>query len=63
MKRDISIYLKDILENMERIETFTTGMGYDDFVSDEKTHFAVIRCPRKLCFRGAENLQFSSVLK
>jgi uncharacterized protein with HEPN domain len=40
MKRDISIYLKDILENMERIETFTTGMGYDDFVSDEKTHFA-----------------------
>lgn len=29
---------------MERIETFTTGMSYDNFVSDEKTHFAVIRC-------------------
>lgn len=42
MKKDISIYLNDIIENMERIETFTTGMGYDDFVSDEKTHFAVI---------------------
>lgn len=41
MKREISIYLKDILENMERIETFTTGMSYDNFVSDEKTHFAL----------------------
>ncbi|MEN4006837.1 MAG: DUF86 domain-containing protein [Methanobacteriaceae archaeon] len=44
MKRDISIYLKDILENMERIETFTSGKNYDDFSNDEKTHFAVIRC-------------------
>ena len=44
MKRDISIYVKDILENMERAENFLHGMDYEEFTSDEKTNFAVIRC-------------------
>lgn len=44
MKRDVSIYLKDILENMERAESFVKGFDYDGFVEDEKTHYAVIRC-------------------
>lgn len=44
MKRDISIYLKDVLENMERIQLFTNNMSYEEFSSDEKTHYAVIRC-------------------
>ncbi len=44
MNRDISIYLKDIYENMERAERFVEGKDYEDFVSDEKTNFAVIRC-------------------
>jgi len=44
MKRDISIYIKDLLENMERAERFVEGMRYEDFVRDEKTSFAVIRC-------------------
>lgn len=44
MKRDISIYIKDVLENINRIEIFINGMNYDDFVNDEKTHYAVIRC-------------------
>ena len=44
MKRDISIYVKDILENMERAENFLQGMNYEEFTSDEKTNFAVIRC-------------------
>ena len=44
MKRDISIYVKDILENMERAETFVQGMDYEDFARDERTSFAVIRC-------------------
>lgn len=44
MKRDISIYVKDILENMERAEKFLQGMNYEEFTSDEKTNFAVIRC-------------------
>ncbi|MBN2487758.1 MAG: DUF86 domain-containing protein [Methanosarcinaceae archaeon] len=44
MKRDISIYVKDILENMERAEKFAEGMDFEDFVRDERTSFAVIRC-------------------
>lgn len=44
MKRDISIYIKDVLENIERIEIFINGMDYDDFAHDEKTNYAVIRC-------------------
>jgi len=44
MKRDTSIYVKDILENIERAERFIEGMNYQDFVKDEKTNFAVIRC-------------------
>lgn len=44
MKRDVSIYLKDILENMERAENFVKDAGYDEFVKDEKMHYAVIRC-------------------
>ncbi len=44
MKRDASIYLKDIQENMERAEKFVEGMSYEEFVEDERTNFAVIRC-------------------
>lgn len=44
MKRDVSIYIKDILENIGLVEKFTKGMNYDDFISDEKTNFAVLRC-------------------
>jgi len=44
MKRDISIYLKDIIENMARAEKFIAKMQFDDFKKDEKTSFAVIRC-------------------
>ena len=44
MNRDISIYLKDILENMERAERFVEGKDYEDFVKEEIINFAVIRC-------------------
>lgn len=44
MKRDSFIYVKDILENMERAEKFVESMSYEDFVKDERTSFAVIRC-------------------
>lgn len=44
MKRDISICLKDMIENMERAENFIKEMTYDEFIKDEKTHYAVIRC-------------------
>ena len=44
MKRDISIYFKDMVENMELAEKFVEGMSYDSFVKDKKTHYSVIRC-------------------
>ncbi len=42
--RDISLYIKDMLESMEKIEKFVEGMDYEDFIKDDKTSFAVIRC-------------------
>jgi len=44
MKRDVVIYIRDILENMELAEDFVKGMTYEEFVSDTKTNHAVIRC-------------------
>ncbi len=43
MKRDISVYLKDILENMLEAEEFVAGFSYEDFTADKKTFNAVIR--------------------
>lgn len=42
--RDVSLYIKDMLESMERAEKFIEEMDYEDFVKDERTSFAVIRC-------------------
>lgn len=44
MKRDISLYLKDMLENIEKAEKFTAAMNYKDFIADEKTKYAIVRC-------------------
>jgi len=44
MKHDISIYVRDIIENMERAEKFVERMDYAGFAKDEKTYFAVMRC-------------------
>ena len=44
MNRDISIYVKDVLENMERAVRFVEERTYDEFVNDEMANFAVIRC-------------------
>jgi uncharacterized protein with HEPN domain len=44
MKRDISIYIKDILDNMQKAEKFIEGIDYTEFLNDEKTSYAVTRC-------------------
>ncbi len=44
MKRDVSIYITDILENMELAEDLVKGMTYEEFISDKKTNYAVTRC-------------------
>ena len=42
-KRSLSLYTKDILESIEKIEEFIEGMDFDKFQSDDKTSSAVIR--------------------
>jgi len=42
MKKDIP-YLKHIRDALSRIEGFTAGMKYEDFIKDVKTQAAVIR--------------------
>ena len=43
MKRKIGDYLEDIVEAMANAMEFTKNMSYDDFVTDTKTVYAVIR--------------------
>ena len=42
-KRTDQEYLSDILQALERISTYVTGMKYESFVADTKTQDAVIR--------------------
>lgn len=44
MKRKVSVYIKDIIENMEKAENFIANLSYEDFLRDEKTCYAVQRC-------------------
>ena len=41
--RDFVDYLEDILDGIEKVEQFTRGADFEDFSSDDKTKFAVIR--------------------
>ena len=43
MKRNVSLYIKDILRNMRDAEEFVGEMSYDDFAGDKKTFNAVVR--------------------
>jgi len=42
--RDYSIYLNDILSNIETAERFITGISFEEFAKDDKTNYAVVRC-------------------
>ena len=37
MKRDYRLFIKDILDAIEKIEEFVAGMRYEEFVGDDKT--------------------------
>jgi hypothetical protein len=41
--RNLLLYIKDILDSLEKIEKFCHGMSYDQFIADEKTRDAVVR--------------------
>jgi uncharacterized protein with HEPN domain len=42
-RKSVLPYIKDILDSIEKIEIFTMGLDYDEFVKDVKTQDAVIR--------------------
>ena len=43
MKKDIEIFLKQIMESIEAIETYSDGITKDDFLKDAIIQDAVIR--------------------
>jgi uncharacterized protein with HEPN domain len=43
MKKDVLVYVEDILDAMEKAETFIVGLTYEQFEADFKTSFAVVR--------------------
>jgi len=42
-RRDVRLYLLDMSEAIDRIDTFTEGFDFETFVNDQKTQQAVIR--------------------
>jgi len=44
LKREFIDYINDIMDSIEKIETFTKNMEYNKFISDDKTNYAVVRC-------------------
>ncbi|MDI6716324.1 MAG: DUF86 domain-containing protein [Actinomycetota bacterium] len=60
MKRDYLLYIKDILDSINRIEEFIGDMDYDDFVADDKTSSAVIH---KLEIMGEASKNVSKDIK
>jgi uncharacterized protein with HEPN domain len=42
-RREIIDFLQDAISAMEKAERFVSDMTYEEFISDEKTIFAVIR--------------------
>ena len=43
MTRNVTLYIKDIIENMHDAEEFIQGLSYEAFASDKKTLNAVVR--------------------
>ena len=43
MKRDYSVYLRDILQAFRDVREFVEGLSYEEFIIDKKTISAVLR--------------------
>ncbi|MCS7164255.1 MAG: DUF86 domain-containing protein [Thermodesulfovibrio sp.] len=43
-KRNTILYIKDIIEYMERAQKYLENLNFEEFLSDNKTCDAVIRC-------------------
>jgi uncharacterized protein with HEPN domain len=44
MKRDVVIYLWDIITSIAQARDFIATMSYEEFKADRKTSYAVVRC-------------------
>ena len=44
MKRDTRLFVKDILENIDNIKSFSKGLTKNRFASDKLRQNAIIRC-------------------
>lgn len=42
-RRSIYLYINDILDSIEKAQTFSGNMSFEEFNRDEKTQYAVIR--------------------
>jgi len=42
-KRNINLFLKDIIEAIESIKAYTENLSYEEFLHDKKTRDAVVR--------------------
>ncbi|GAB1350823.1 DUF86 domain-containing protein [Ignavibacteriales bacterium] len=42
--RSVTVYISDMIEASAKGISFVDGMQFGDFIHDEKTQFAVIRC-------------------
>ena len=42
-KRDWRLFISDILESIEKIERYTLGVSYEEFMKDDKLKDAVVR--------------------
>jgi uncharacterized protein with HEPN domain len=43
MPREYADYLRDLLDAIEKVQTFIKDLEFEDFKKDDKTKFAVIR--------------------
>jgi len=43
MKRDMKVYIEDILESIEKIEEYTKGITKEDFLQNSQIQDAVLR--------------------
>ena len=43
-KREFSDYINDMYDAINKIQIFSKNMNFEEFISDDKTIYAVIRC-------------------
>lgn len=60
MKRKASLYIKDIIDAIEKIEDFVKDMSFEKMVDDDKTASAVVR---KLEIIGEASRQLPTEIK